>query len=714
MTAEDKDDPTADRTGWPDLKEQAQTGQLRFTADAAEKGARAAADLVGELLAFRKILVDNRLDHIDQIGSQPSGLLLAQAFTDRGSALRDVVDIHTHVLTDMADTFRAAGKNYLAAENASKSEFDKLDSIAVPTTPGDLGAAPPSVQAVGGGDFPDAVKNFAGTKETITIHVESKESRLWRPLYDLGQAMKPDPIAEAGSIWKWIAGQLSDRLGDYTNTVSTLTNDWQGTGSAAAQAAVEQYAADAQPLVDAMSAIGANLTYTSEWMFDTARMMPHSAEPPPDQPGVYMPGYAVHAGTSSVAALNTYREHYDKYYATGVKNSASVLPVVPGPKVKDPVPPTPNPPASPPATTPPSPPGSATGGPDNAPAQPDTLGAPAYAPPSPGSAAPSQASRSAPAVPSAGLPPESGPPAQSIPASVPDDSSTPAPAVPSTTMPPGSNAALPDSGPPAPSVPQLPTTMPNGTAPGSLPGLPNPGSPLGGIPSSTGNSGGSGLSALTGLLGSLLGANPIGSNPMSGIPGGPGSPLGPGANLTQFTSTLKQLDGALQSGDTGKVAELLGLPKDQIDQLMSQIRQSPDKLDELAQLLGLDPSGIPGAAPASLGLPGGDGPGAGLPGGNPGGGSPEPHAPVTFPAADTAGDAAASRSDTRLFPRAGLDSGGAGGMAGGGAMGGAPMGGGAPGGGRSEYRRAKYLDSVANLDEAIGPALAKSRPVIEP
>ncbi|GAB2532416.1 hypothetical protein [Nocardia heshunensis] len=667
------DDPTADRTGWPDLKEQAQLGTLKFTPDAAQQGAQAAADLVGALRAYRKILVDNKFDHMDQIGSQTSGLLLAQAFTHRGGAMRDVLDIHINVLTDMADTFRAAGKRYLETDHASKAEFDKLDSITVPKQPSDVGAAPADTKASGGKDFPDSVKNFAGSKETVTISVESKESRLWGQLYDLGQAMRPDPVAEAGAVWTWMAGQLSDRLGAFANTASSFGDAWTGSGASAAADAVKKYAGDVQPLIDTMKVIGANLTYTSEWMYDTAHMMPNRADPPQDKPSSFMPGMAVVAGVDSVAELEKYRGYYDKYYAAGVKNSVSVMPVVPGPTVQPPTPPGPN--AAPPASSPDS-----------------------GAPPNPVPGQPTSAQ-----LPS---PQPTAPPPASVPPAGPAARPMPAPSMPSFSA---SSTPVGDPGPVA-----APSSSGTGSAsaPNSTSPVYTPLSSSTGTGSAVSNSGAT--SPLSSLLSSLLGGAGGSSTPTTNSTTGGttlSTLLGSSASGTgQLSSVLEQLDSALQTGDSTKLAQLLGLPKDTVDQALSRIQRSPDKLDELAQLLGAD---------SSAGTP--DRPGAGAPGGGvPSGGVPAAGTPAAAPQPQTAlanvasdsENGSAATGNSRLFPRAGVDSAGSGGMAG--APMGGPMGGGAAGGSKGEYRRAKYLDSASHLGEALGSSPAKTRPVIEP
>ncbi|MFJ1458170.1 hypothetical protein [Nocardia sp. N2S4-5] len=111
---------------WSTLKTAATNGYLQFDPKDAVKGAQAAADLVGELLALAKMVSDNKLDHMDPFGSLFSGRELSGAFNTKGARLHSILENHAKIVTDMGDTFVAAGKKYASTDTGSGAEFAKL------------------------------------------------------------------------------------------------------------------------------------------------------------------------------------------------------------------------------------------------------------------------------------------------------------------------------------------------------------------------------------------------------------------------------------------------------------------------------------------------------------------------------------------------------------------------------------------------------------
>ncbi|MGW4249582.1 hypothetical protein ACWELQ_44705, partial [Nocardia sp. NPDC004722] len=282
-------DDNKDKTAWPGLLNAAKAGTLEFDPTAAAQGAGYCSDLIGQLLALKKIAEGAGLDSLKDIGTLSSGKLLTHAFNQSGTALINDFDAHVAVLTDMGDTFYQAGRAYLMADDGNA---DRFKEITMPTKATDLNSKPPGAKDPNDIDdsvhMSDDLKKFrddkAKAKVGIEPHLEGKKSLSWGDMYNLGVSMDPGPYATAGETWKWLSEQTDKYIGDFQNNVQTLDGTWKstlpGSGSDAAQAAVKQYCADLGPFVETMKTTGDLLNFTSTWMTSTQENMPYQEEEP--------------------------------------------------------------------------------------------------------------------------------------------------------------------------------------------------------------------------------------------------------------------------------------------------------------------------------------------------------------------------------------------------------------------------------------------------
>ncbi|WP_431971019.1 hypothetical protein [Nocardia sp. bgisy134] len=334
---------------WSGLKNQAQAGYLKFDTADALAAARACADLVDDLLGMAEAVTNLRLDNFAPIGTLTSGAQLAMAFTTKGNRLRTILRDHADIVTDMGETYIAAGKAFANAEGESESDFRALNDLKMPTVAGPYtpGARKPGgpdaefdkanggfawmgkdgkphLQNANAESFPASLKDYQGEKDPgVTASIENKDSLAFSELYELGRDLDPAPVLAAAGTWHSMANDLLGKLNTFVNAINTGTEAWEGQGATAATAAIENYSDGVQPLATSMIAMSQNLDYSAQWLHLTKLSMPSSPDP-----GDCCPG----------RVTRRYRNEWQKHYGEGMKNTVSAMPVVNGP-IAQPAPP---------------------------------------------------------------------------------------------------------------------------------------------------------------------------------------------------------------------------------------------------------------------------------------------------------------------------------------------------------------------------------------
>ncbi|WP_369009333.1 WXG100 family type VII secretion target, partial [Nocardia barduliensis] len=327
---------------WSGLENQAKAGYLKFDPADALTAAKACADLVDDLLGMAAAVTDLRLNNFAPIGTLTSGAQLAMAFTTKGSRLHTILNDHAKIVTDMGETYIAAGKSYTKTDGDSGDTFKALGALKMPTeatpyTPGKKAPGAPDaefdkpsggfawkdkdghlhVQKANAESFPSSLKDYQGAKDTgVTANIENKDSLSFTELYELGRDLDPQPVLAAAGTWHSMANDLLGKLNNFVSVISAGTDAWEGQGATAAAEAVRSYSDGVQPLITSMIAMSQNLDYTAQWLHLTKLSMPATSDP-----GDCCPG----------RVTRRYRDEWQKHYGEGMKNTVSVMPVVNGP-----------------------------------------------------------------------------------------------------------------------------------------------------------------------------------------------------------------------------------------------------------------------------------------------------------------------------------------------------------------------------------------------
>uniref|UniRef100_UPI0006870553 WXG100 family type VII secretion target n=1 Tax=Nocardia araoensis TaxID=228600 RepID=UPI0006870553 len=327
---------------WSGLENQAKAGYLTFDPADALAAAEACADLVDDLLGMAAAVTDLRLNNFAPIGTLTSGAQLAMAFTTKGTRLHTILSDHAKIVTDMGETYIAAGKAYTETDGDSGDTFKALSELKMPTeatpyTPGKKApGAPdaefdqpsggftwkdkdgnPHVEKANAESFPSSLKDYQGAKNSgVTANIENKDSLSFAELYELGRDLDPQPVLAAAGNWHSMANDLLGRLNNFVTVISAGTDAWEGQGASAASEAVRSYSDGVQPLITSMIAMSQNLDYTAQWLHLTKLSMPATPDP-----GDCCPG----------RVTRRYRNEWQKHYGEGMKNTVSVMPVVNGP-----------------------------------------------------------------------------------------------------------------------------------------------------------------------------------------------------------------------------------------------------------------------------------------------------------------------------------------------------------------------------------------------
>ncbi|MGW5139207.1 PPE domain-containing protein [Nocardia beijingensis] len=327
---------------WSGLENQAKAGYLKFDPADALAAAQACAELVDDLLGMAAAVTDLRLNNFAPIGTLTSGAQLAMAFTSKGSRLHTILSDHAKIVTDMGETYIAAGKAYTKTDGESGDTFKALSALKMPTeatpyTPGKKAPGAPDaefdkpsggftwtdgdgnthVEKANAESFPSSLKDYQGAKDSgVTADIENKDSLSFAELYELGRDLDPQPVLAAAGTWHSLANDLLGRLNTFVTVISAGTEAWEGQGAAAAADAVRSYSDGVQPLITSMIAMSQNLDYTAQWLHLTKLSMPATPDP-----GDCCPG----------RVTRRYRNEWQKHYGEGMKNTVSVMPVVNGP-----------------------------------------------------------------------------------------------------------------------------------------------------------------------------------------------------------------------------------------------------------------------------------------------------------------------------------------------------------------------------------------------
>ncbi|WP_330183372.1 hypothetical protein OHB26_06810 [Nocardia sp. NBC_01503] len=321
-----------DAKSYLDLANKGKAGLLRFTPAVAISGVNSCNTLLGHLLDVH-FGIEQNIVNLTPFSGPPdqflSGTLLAQEFNDLGGKIRDKLKEHIDTVTDMAETFRAAGKAKAEVEQQSADAFNNLT---ITDKPGGSSVAYPDLSTIGPPKKdPASTPAGPGTSSTDShaVSCENAASKSWADLYHLRTKINAVGPAQAGTHWTWMADELSAAFGVFRNEIHGLRGEWEGESHEVAQASISKYADNVdQQLIPIMKTVGTNLTNLSGWLLATREAMP-DVEFDLDIEGVKMEGGKL---VVEFGDQNKQREHLQKYqdafnrtYAVGLKEYNSSL-----------------------------------------------------------------------------------------------------------------------------------------------------------------------------------------------------------------------------------------------------------------------------------------------------------------------------------------------------------------------------------------------------
>uniref|UniRef100_UPI003CC801BA PPE domain-containing protein n=1 Tax=Nocardia wallacei TaxID=480035 RepID=UPI003CC801BA len=321
-------------TTWGKIAELASNGRIKIDDKVALDCAKKCADMAGIILGVQQRVFD--IDQLKAFSPLNSGAELADRMSKRGSLLRDRMDSHYEILSEMMMAFVEAGKTYAEADGGAAGGFDNLtapqkatdvfkewgysDAHSRPPEPvanGSISKAGAAIQDVAsaasgaskvgdeydvfgkssdvsetealgsayskaspGQSFPPGDSNI-GYLERRVNKIESGSHLGMAELQNMRQEMNPSAVQYAAEVWGFLGSHLATAFGEFGEQLTDCIDKeprWEGSAANKAVSATEAYVADAGRLTDQMQAMAANLSYTAWWLDVTWTKMPDPSQ----------------------------------------------------------------------------------------------------------------------------------------------------------------------------------------------------------------------------------------------------------------------------------------------------------------------------------------------------------------------------------------------------------------------------------------------------
>ncbi|NKY60866.1 hypothetical protein [Nocardia flavorosea] len=320
-----------------DLTGAVSDGRLEFDPADALKSANAARDLYNDLIGKADAVVTAGLNDLSAFGTLNSGRELAEVFNDKANRLQMAINEHAKLARQLSDLFVAAGKAFDDAEDESSESFKGLNNFEFKENPGKYSPSAdgdkidvnePMDHWVHAGhnskdpdkhDVPSFINDYQNIDDGSVVTVENKDSVTFQELYDLGQAIEPQPVMDSATTWYHFGKDLDTTLSTFVDQIVVLNRSWVGPAAQKAADAITAYQDNMDPLFTTISQISKLLEFTAEWLNHTKKWMP--------------PNTDRHVGCND--RLDDYRDAFEKTYITGMKATAENMPLLDGPLTKD-------------------------------------------------------------------------------------------------------------------------------------------------------------------------------------------------------------------------------------------------------------------------------------------------------------------------------------------------------------------------------------------
>lgn len=325
---------------WTGLTEQARNGTLKVDSGAAREAAGFAAAAANAVELVKGYVPD--VQNPSGFGNFESSYLLQSKFAKAAGDLEDILGRFLEILNAMGETFIVADKTYEESDSASDEEFRQLREDKQPgTAPTPPDSSPADTPYFGGGgglqkpeEASDSgefskMEEFAGAKEgrdTTPIDVETPSHLMEPDFVSFKPGLDSSKVATDGVYWKWMSEQLDEAFGDLTNRLSRLRIDgsWEGDGIDGAIGAADTYRTQATALTESMLVLGQNMAYTSGWLSETKKYMPH---------GEYVDREGMGPDDEGDCLFLWHRRGFESWYVKGLGYTNSAIPILPSPTV---------------------------------------------------------------------------------------------------------------------------------------------------------------------------------------------------------------------------------------------------------------------------------------------------------------------------------------------------------------------------------------------
>ncbi|MGC4994619.1 hypothetical protein [Nocardia salmonicida] len=308
------DPDVSDNTKWASL-----TGaELLLEAGTAQKCAQHVEDMLNVVVGVHSWVQQNYERASPVFAACVSGVQMWAVFNSKiGTELMERMDRHRNILTNMGKTFVAAGKKYDLTEHNSAVSFDEISFDSPPGTP--PSGAPKSVK----------IPRHSNKPQTTTIYdpalfwPEAGSQLEWSILYNVGQSIDAQAVADAGGVWHWLSKGLDSGFDTLRTTIAGVSDQWTGAGAESAISATTQYVYASEQLTSDMKLVGDSLVVSSGWLQQTKSGMPQTPGPPPATTTAQQ--------TQNDADLLRFQEHFQTHYTENYTHLTTHIVALPQP-----------------------------------------------------------------------------------------------------------------------------------------------------------------------------------------------------------------------------------------------------------------------------------------------------------------------------------------------------------------------------------------------
>lgn len=372
--------------GFTDIKTDA---GVKFNHEVAALMAQQVANMLTVINEVGKVILP--AEKVPDVGKLDSAHKLAEMFNGAARNLVDnVIKSHQDILNDMGQAFVAAGKLYVAGDEAARDAFkgtftdqqlsdtfgsyapkdggkslsalsSKVDSVDVPGWQQSRHREQYQFSGTSKSDYGDKLdgtkdmahlKDIAGkvARETPQFKGEDGTTLSWDQFHDHWAYIKDnkieDKLQDIAKDWmtakKYLEKEADDfnaatqkYLHPYQDQVADAEKVWASPAAQKAKTSVLNYLTNLASLTKSMEVIGTNLADTEGWIHRLQNFLPYSKLTNKGNYWTYLDG---HGNTQYLypteynKAMQDLQQAWNNWYVEGIKESSESIPIMPDPK----------------------------------------------------------------------------------------------------------------------------------------------------------------------------------------------------------------------------------------------------------------------------------------------------------------------------------------------------------------------------------------------